>query len=69
MKKKQFSLLEKIGTVFFSQRRHVLQTGRRHKAPDSETYEQNTLGGERETGRKTAAVITHAGNRGFDGQM
>lgn len=50
MKKKIFFVIfffvfcsTKIGTVFFSQWRHVLQTGRRQEAPESETYEQKTL--------------------------
>lgn len=41
-----FCSTKEIGTVFFSQRRRLVQTGRGQKAPDSEAYEQNTLRGD-----------------------
>lgn len=61
-----FAVQKKIGTVFFSQRRRLVQTGRGQKAPDSEAYEQNTLrGDDREIkAGGTVAAITHPGNRG-----
>lgn len=68
-----FLQYKKIGTVFFSQRRRLVQPGRGQKGPDSETYEQNTLRGddrEIKAGKQSQPILTRGTEGGgFDGQM